>query len=1224
MKLAIASLHEDAKSGLNAFAERGGAWVRFGNEVLLYASGKNWTAALDAARSANLDVRDLEAEAPARHLQLVVQKGRLFQQEQPEVPVLYDRGRYLVVALPPEEAGRLGGAHPCYHVRPLPRNEDVFTVQEAAKRGAPVSWVQALVDGFSWADFEADLNHLISYPTRHSTSSHYASAAAWVRDRLAALGYAARLEPITVGAAASQNVVAEKAGRTSGSRELVLVVAHLDSVNQSGGPSAPAPGADDNASGSAGLIAVARALKDHPAQHDLRLVLFGGEEQGFHGSRQYVAALPESDRFRLRAVINMDMIASKNTADPTALLEGAPVSQALIDVLADAAATYTALTVQTSLHPYASDHVPFIDAGLPAVLTIEGADGANTNIHTASDTLGTLELGLATEILKMNIAATAAQLQKHGGITMPDLSDFIKKPLGDLTLGDLIENNDFADLIKWFRPTFSGRYVYGGGAGVREAREWAAKGKSPQAINDPIYELDEPIFLDDLPGGGTIPGPDGPVPSGPLPGPLPGPIPGPLPGGPIIPEDPIIPDLPIDWPPLDWFNRLRFTLHLDIDGTDPLGVVSGTVAKGFTLFGVSLPHFIGRVTQNNAIPNGRDLVVEDVSFTWPGGGATINRIEVQVTAASFFATPEADVTFVDAGSGRRFGPYHVARESRYFRDVEVDVDREDGAASAEPYDTHTHPDRPADLPRRQLTLERAFGDAGIHITRFPGSGSVIATAEAQDDAKWNDQELHDSMTLHWDAFANRPQWKMWVFLAEHYVNAGTGGIMFDGDINEPGGVDRQGTAVFTRQQGFHTPSGGYTQDNPPAAEAAQRELFFNLIHETGHAFNLAHSFQKQSVFSPGDSAWLAPAWMPLQSDDRSLSWMNYPERATPAADFDAAHPNNATWFYERFRFRFSDDELLFLRHAPGEFVQMGNADWFQNHGRVARKSLDRRLRLSFQAPKRSLAYGEPVFVELQLQNRSDEPVGVNPELDPADGFVEVAVTKPNGQRVPFLPLTHVRCRLEEHRLEPGRSVRHALNLTVGKLGFAFKEAGPYRIEAAYTNHDGRKAAAVMQLYVEAPASYEERRAVAALFDARVGRLLYFGGSRVMEEANDKLEWALSRLGEEHPARYYLAAARYLPLAEPFKVVGPKADRVRVLEAEPDRVAERLAFVVEEAGRAADALSPLVFRDVAGTYARAAQEAGDKAMARRALQALREQSGADVQANGQRELVPASH
>jgi len=106
----------------------------------------------------------------------------------------------------------------------------------------------------------------------------------------------------------------------------------------------------------------------------------------------------------------MDMIAGRNTPAPGVLLEGAAVSQDVIDALARAAATYTGLAVSTSTSPANSDHVPFIDVGIPAVLTIEGADGTNARVHTDQDTLPALDTELAMEILRMNVAFVAETL----------------------------------------------------------------------------------------------------------------------------------------------------------------------------------------------------------------------------------------------------------------------------------------------------------------------------------------------------------------------------------------------------------------------------------------------------------------------------------------------------------------------------------------------------------------------------------------------------------------------------------------------------------------------------------------------------------------------------------------------------------------------------------------------------------------------------------------------
>ena len=77
-----------------------------------------------------------------------------------------------------------------------------------------------------------------------------------------------------------------------------------------------------------------------------------------------------------------------------------------------AAGTYTSLTVQTSLHPFNIDHVPFIEASIPAVLTIDGTDDANHNMHTAGDTLDHIDYDLALQIVRMNLATTASALVK--------------------------------------------------------------------------------------------------------------------------------------------------------------------------------------------------------------------------------------------------------------------------------------------------------------------------------------------------------------------------------------------------------------------------------------------------------------------------------------------------------------------------------------------------------------------------------------------------------------------------------------------------------------------------------------------------------------------------------------------------------------------------------------------------------------------------------------------
>lgn len=694
---------------------------------------------------------------------------------------------------------------------------------------------------------------------------------------------------------------------------------------------------------------------------------------------------------------------------------------------------------------------------------------------------------------------------------------------------------------------FSGSYEYEGGARGAEGRRTKVGGTEPSsaALRNPLYRLTQPVYVEE--------------------------------------------EEPAD---ARHQSAARFSLAIDIDGPNPLNVVSGSISAGPVTSGALPVHFLGRVEANAAISGGRRLTVGDFEFEWPNSTNRVTRLDLVLTGSPL-TIPVAEVTFVDVAQDRRYGPFVVEQASSYFHEIEVDLDREANALDPEPLSTHIHPDRPADLAEAQLTLESAFADAGVRITRSVDDPTPVTGAGG--NHRWSYSELHDSMVLHWQAFANRPQWKMWIFLAERADDDGLGGVMFDGDIDEPGGVDRQGTALFTHCPFFHTPEGTYAAANPPALEAAKRELFFNLIHETGHAFNLAHSFQKHLR-----GGWRAPAWMPLASERQGLSWMNYPDSAAQGM---GGGQFNASWFYRRFRYRFDDGELLFLRHAPERYVQMGGDAWLQNHARVARTTVDPRLQFSIRVLKLMFEQGEPVVLELKLKNISDQPVAVHRNLDPSDGLVDIAITNPKGERRPFLPFDHTRKQLIPQILDPAAESVYALaDVTMGAYGFHFKEPGPYRLEASYTNVDGRTAAAVLQIYVRPAASYDAVPVINELFDAAVGRALYVEGTRVQDDVNAKIDWICARLketiGERNPIDAHLRAARFKPLMTPASIVQPVSNDVRQLPEQPDVAVNQLQPVLlERADQTANTMGHIWYVQMLKAYSHAAHDAGDEYKAR---------------------------
>jgi hypothetical protein len=132
-------------------------WARFGDELLLVSDETRG----DVRRERGL--RERQTDVERENLHVVVQNGRLFQQEHPDVRVILDRGRLLLVELDPNRARRLDEENEtCYGVLPLKENQIVFDVHEpTAARTTPVAWIQDLVDKVSRPSLEADLAHLV-------------------------------------------------------------------------------------------------------------------------------------------------------------------------------------------------------------------------------------------------------------------------------------------------------------------------------------------------------------------------------------------------------------------------------------------------------------------------------------------------------------------------------------------------------------------------------------------------------------------------------------------------------------------------------------------------------------------------------------------------------------------------------------------------------------------------------------------------------------------------------------------------------------------------------------------------------------------------------------------------------------------------------------------------------------------------------------------------------
>src|SRR5918997_3502564 len=220
---------------------------------------------------------------------------------------------------------------------------------------------------------QRDIEHLaVGIGPREATSRNYARAADWVERRFEQLGYQVRRTRVTVPAGnswgtpvrrgTSANVIAERPGFDRRARH-VVIGAHLDTVPV-------APGAEDNASGVAVMLELARLAAAEPPSVPIQFIAFAAEEprgpgDALHhfGSRQLVAELSSAERRAVAAMVSLDRVGVRATYVPVCRggSDGTRLRAAVRAVGRDIDITTRACENRTS------DHWSYERAGMPAV-----------------------------------------------------------------------------------------------------------------------------------------------------------------------------------------------------------------------------------------------------------------------------------------------------------------------------------------------------------------------------------------------------------------------------------------------------------------------------------------------------------------------------------------------------------------------------------------------------------------------------------------------------------------------------------------------------------------------------------------------------------------------------------------------------------------------------------------------------------------------------------------
>jgi uncharacterized repeat protein (TIGR01451 family) len=247
--------------------------------------------------------------------------------------------------------------------------------------------------------------------SRYYRSPELAIERDYIHDRMQLPGLSVRYQNFSYDGWSLDNIEGTLDGWGPGSDVVYIVCAHYDSTSGNSDPTIIAPGADDNASGTAAVLEAARVLSQYRFKRTLRFVTFAAEEQGLIGSYYYVAEAQAAGT-PIGGAINLDMIAWDSGDDDAMDIHAGTRSdsQALGTAFLSANTTYSISLVPEFITAGAtnrSDHARFWNQGYPAILAIEDFDDFNPYYHSADDTLDKLDLPYATKFVRATVATLA-------------------------------------------------------------------------------------------------------------------------------------------------------------------------------------------------------------------------------------------------------------------------------------------------------------------------------------------------------------------------------------------------------------------------------------------------------------------------------------------------------------------------------------------------------------------------------------------------------------------------------------------------------------------------------------------------------------------------------------------------------------------------------------------------------------------------------------------------
>ncbi len=306
----------------------------------------------------------------------------------------------------------------CKHRRPsnkrIPFIASAKTLEAVADKADLFATGITLAAQVSKSNLEQTVRTLSSFHTRHTASATLSQITDWLIAQFQGFGYNnVKLDAFTKNGLNLNNVVCTKPSQ-NGETETIILCGHFDTIiaNFPNNSTLRSPGANDNATGIAVILEVARILAATALNRTIQFVCFSAEEKGYWGAEAYSTKIKQAN-LNLRFLLNLDQIGfpaankavvvehDKNNITPN----NDQASQFFAETVAQVAQNQLNIPIERA-EIERSDYMPFEALGYTVFGLYES--GNYQHQHTNRDTIEKVDFDYLVNMAKITVTAMFA------------------------------------------------------------------------------------------------------------------------------------------------------------------------------------------------------------------------------------------------------------------------------------------------------------------------------------------------------------------------------------------------------------------------------------------------------------------------------------------------------------------------------------------------------------------------------------------------------------------------------------------------------------------------------------------------------------------------------------------------------------------------------------------------------------------------------------------------